>query len=343
MTKRAQAGIKVSLIVLNYNGIDMLEEYFTSVFAQTRVPDEIIMLDNASVDGSREYVQKKFPKVTIVANPINEGTSKASNTAFKHASGDYVIFQSNDLKLEKHCVEALVTNLDNHADVGICTSVLMQYRLTAGNKELLVETAGGVMDMFGFASHNHYLDKIKTLPAEAESFLCFGASFIIRRKVFEKIKGFDNTFFTLNDDIDLCWRTRIVGYKVMFSRDSLVYHRGQATLGRPDVKRFQKRFWSARNNLRTVIKNYSNLQILTLFPVYMLMLIAEAGYFLLRGKWTLFKADIAAIGWNIMMLPDTLKERVHIQKLWSSNQQVTNTWIKKSLKLEMFPVFHKAI
>ncbi|MBI2641803.1 glycosyltransferase family 2 protein, partial [Candidatus Roizmanbacteria bacterium] len=224
---------KVSLVVLNYNGLLHLKEYFDSVFKQTLIPDEIIMFDNLSKDGSREFVKENYTKVKIITeDSYNTGTAAGSNIAFSHSSGDYVVFQSNDIKLERNCIKELVRILDANKDVGIATSVLLNYYKDQKTGEHLIDNAGGIVDIFGFGMQKYPGMRRETIPESGEVFFTYGGSFIIRRSLFEKIGGFDKRYFTLNDDIDLSWRARLQGYRVMYSKKSIVYHKVSATLGK---------------------------------------------------------------------------------------------------------------
>lgn len=329
--------VSVSVVVLNYNGVEFLKEYFDSLFQQSLLPDEIIFLDNASSDDSIQFVKKYYPEVITVSNPYNAGTAEGSNIAFNYANGDYIIFQSNDIRLDKNCIKELVNAMRLNEEIGICTSVLIQYK-----KPDVIETAGGVMDIYGFTSHHLYQKKIAEVPDKEEVFHCYGCSFIMRKEVFEKIGGYDHRYFTLNDDSDLCWRTRITGKKVFYSKKSIVYHKGQGTLGRPEFKRFSKRFWSARNNMRTVLKNYAPQELVTKFPMYCILFFAETGYFLLRGRIWLFLANVSALFWNLFYLPETLYLRWKTQRLRRKNN-INNLLIPHSLKLNMFNEFRKVI
>jgi GT2 family glycosyltransferase len=196
----------VSLVVLNYNGLKHLEEYFTSVFQQTMIPDEIIMMDNQCTDGSREYVAKNFPKVKIVTeDSFNTGTATGSNIGFRSTTGDYVIFQSNDIRLDKNCVKELVEVMEEDNAVGICTSVLLNY-FDEKEGRLILDNAGGIVDVYGFCMQKYPSAKFEKIPDREEVFYAYGGSFIIRREIFEKIDGYDDRYFTLNDDVDLSWR-----------------------------------------------------------------------------------------------------------------------------------------
>lgn len=332
----------ISLVVLNYNGFPHLKEYFDSVFGQSVIPDEIIMFDNLSRDGSREFVRKNYPKVKIIVeDSYNTGTATGSNIGFRHTSGDYIIFQSNDIKLHKNCVKALINILDNNPKVGIATSVLLNYYKDKKTGEHLIDNAGGIADIFGFGMQNYPQKKCADIPESGEVFFSYGGSFIIRRKLFEKVGGFDDRYFTLNDDFDLSWRVRLLGYKVMYTKKSIVYHKVSATLS----KRYDwslKHYWSQRNLMRSFFKDASNLHLMLIFPLYGIFFVAQVVYLFLRGKFFLAFANLKAFFWNLLYLPETLVLRYRIQSQKRKNN-IAKVLIFTSLKLTFFKEFHKAL
>ncbi len=332
---------KVSLVVINHNGQKHLREYFLSIFKQTLIPDEVLMIDNASTDDSIEYVKKYFPKVKIIANKHNSGTAEGSNIAFKHSKGDYVIFQSNDIRLDKNCVKELVKTLAKNPKIGIVTSVLINYYQYAKTHKKIIDNAGGDADIFGFGTQKYPFKKLGTIPKQEEVFFSYGGSFIIRRKIYEKVGGFDQRYFTLNDDIDLSWRVRLLGYQVVYNKESVVYHKVSATLGLL-FDRATKRYWSERNNLRTLLKNHKLINLAKILPLYFSLLLGEMGYFLYRRRFSLFFSYIKALAWNLYYLPETLVLRQRIQKI-KTNQDVDRLLIRRSLKLKLFNDFKKAI
>lgn len=324
--------MKISLVVLNYNGIHLLKEYFDSLFKQTLIPDEIIMLDNNSTDDSVKFVNKKYPKVKVVQNKTNDGTAEGSNKGFQHVTGDYVIFQSNDLKLEKNCIKALVDLIKTDKKIGIITSVFLKYK-PEKNGEYLVDNAGGIVDMFGFGMQKYPAVPVKEIPEIGDVFFSYGSSFIIPTKLYKKMNGFDDRFFTLNDDIDLSWRVRKLGYSIFYTKKSIVYHHGSATLG-PLFQRAQKRYWSERNTIATLIKNHTFPMLIMYGTIYMMLLFAEMAYFLYRKRPELFWADFKAILWNIFQFPETIKRRHAIQKM--SKKNISLPFEKKSIKLSLY-------
>lgn len=332
---------KVSLVVLNYNGIVHLNEYFKSVYKQTRIPDEVIMMDNNSSDGSVEFVKKSFPKVRIIKNSFNAGTAGGSNVAFSQTTGDLVVFQSNDLRLDNHCIEFLVKALERDSSLGIVTSVLLNYYQDKMVGEHLIDNAGGIIDVYGFGMQKYPFQRIEDIPNTGEVFFSYGGSFIIRAELFKRVGGFDSRFFTLNDDIDLSWRVRLLGLRIIYDKRSIVYHKVSATLG-PLFGRPVKRYWSERNILRTLLKDYSLRTLILILPQYFALLAAEVGYFLFRGKFSLAMADAKAVMWNIFYLPETILLRRKVQHI-SADRGTEALLVKGSFKLQLFDGLQRSL
>jgi len=329
---------RVSLVVLNYNGLHHLEEYFTSVFSQSRVPDQVIMLDNNSTDTSREYVKKSFPQVTVVHNKTNEATAGGSNRGFEHAVGDYVIFQSNDLRLDKNCIKRLVDVMEENPLIGICTSVFIKYDVAnKGIRE--VDNAGGIEDVYGFGMQKYPNELLVNIPQQEEVFFSYGSSFIVRRDIYKRVGGFDERYFTLNDDIDLSWRIRLLGLRVVYDKRSFVYHKGSATLGTL-FQRSRKRYWSERNACATLLKDASVLHLIRYLPFYFILLFAEIGYMMYRRKYTMSFAIVKAIAWNIKELPRTLSLRMKVERL---DKNVESQLQTSSFKLKLANGFRSSL
>ena len=323
----------MSLVVLNYNGKHHLKDYFTSVYKQTYLPDEVIMFDNLSRDGSREYVARYFPKVKVFTEDrYNTGTANGSNVAFSYTKGDYVIFQSNDLRLDPHCIEELVKCIESDKKIGICTSVYVRYKPDKKG-DLIIDNAGGHLDKYGFGMQNYPEKTLREIPEKGEVFFSYGSALIITRNLYKRLGGFDDRMFTLHEDIDFSWRVRLLGYKIFYTKKSFVYHKGSATLKLR--RRALLRYWSERNSIRTFIKNADLFHILKVAPMYILLLAAEMAYFLYRGNIALFFADFRAILWNIFYLPETLFLRYKIQSTKKKNNS-NDLFSNSSFKLKLF-------
>lgn len=332
---------KISLVVLNYNGIKLLKNYFDSIFKQTLLPDEIMMLDNASVDESVKFVKKNYPGVKIVKNSFNEGTAEGTNIGFGRSRGEFIIFQSNDLALDKNCIKNLFAAIVDDDKIGIATSVLLRESDYLKNKKKIIDNAGGIMDKYGFGMQKYPFVNYKKIPERGEVFFAYGGSFIIKRDVFKMAGGFDRRFFTLNDDIDLSWRVRLLGLKIIYTKQSFVFHKGSATLGR-GFSRFQKRYLSQRNNIRSVLKNYFWQDYLMQLPIYFLLLFAENIYYLYRRRFDFITATLAGLVWNLIYLPETITMRFKIRRK-ISREKISTFLYPKSLKIKFFNEFRKAI
>ncbi|MBI2617406.1 glycosyltransferase family 2 protein [Candidatus Gottesmanbacteria bacterium] len=324
--------MKISLIVLNYNGKHLLKDYFDSVNIQTRSPDEIILFDNCSVDGSFDFVRKKYPNVRIIKeDSYNTGAVLGLNIASKYATGELFLFQSNDVRMDKNCIKVLEEAFKKNGKVGLGTSVSLTANRT--QKEEFVENAGAEMDVIGFTWPLHYGKKRKEIPREEEVFCVYGNSIMVRAEIFKTLGGFDEKYFALHDDIDLSWRVRLLGYTVCYHAGSYVSHLGHATLGKT-YNRAQKRYWSERNCLRTMLKNYSLKSLCIYLPFYICILGAEMGYHVRKFRFDLCIAIIRAIGWNGFYLVDTLKKRIYIQRIRKINDsQILPLLYHGSLKL----------
>ncbi len=341
MKKQVRRKKTISLIVLNYNGKPLLDEYFTSVFSQTLIPDEVIMFDNLCTDGSREFVRKEFPSVKIITEDgFNTGTALAVNTAFSHAKGDYIILQTNDIVLDKNCIKALYKNLNEDPKIGIVTSISIREQNRKIGK-IIVDHAGGFLDMYGFAIANHALEPVKDLPEKEEVFFAYGDSFIVRREAFEKVHGLDTRMFMMNDDIDFSWRVRQFGYKIIYTKRSIVYHKVSVTIKKYN-KRPQIRYWAERNSIRMYIKNTSFAHFFKTLPMYITILCGEMGYFFYRGRFSLFFSDIRAVLWNLFYLPETMYLKIRNQMNAKKNN-IDSLIVNKSFKLMLFKNFSKSI
>jgi len=164
---------------------------------------------------------------------------------------------------------------------------------------------------------------------------------LIKREVFKETGGYDERTFTLGDDIDLSWRARLLGYKVVVEPKAVLYHRVSATLG-TRFGRSQKRFMSERNTLLMLLKNYSLFALMGIFPIYLLILFGEIIFFLLLGKFVLVRSGINALVWNIINLKDTLRRRKEVQnKRAIPESRILCVMKKKSYKINIFFEFLK--
>lgn len=294
---------KVSIITVNFNGIRFLRDFFDSVKNLHYDNIELIFVDNASTDGSVDYVRQDWPGVKVIENKENLGFSIANNIAAKNASGEFLFFLNNNTKIHPNTVFELVNNMSAKPELGICGCKMMSYN----GREFF--HAGIGIDIFGFPVVN------------GETFYVEGAALMIRKQLFKALGGFDPTYFMFHEDIDLSWRIWLLGYQVAAIPEAVVYHYIGASAGGTTPKNgrqykstFFRRYFSERNNLRTLLKNYTIGYLVLILPIYCLINIMEMLLFLLILKPRVSLCYIRAYAWNLINLKDTLSYRSKIQR-----------------------------
>lgn len=245
----------VSIVIVNLNGLRHLDECFKSIQRLDYPKDkiEVILVDNGSQDDSVKFIQEKYRWVKVIRNTKNEGFAKPSNDGARAASGEYVAFLNNDMKVQKRWLAELVASIERNQ--AVCAgSVILNW-----NGELL-DFAGGSVSFYGMGYQHHFHEPVKTLEPQLrqdkEIFFACGGAMLIRRDVFLQTGGFDEDYFAYFEDVDLGWRLRVLGHKVVLSAASRVYHKHHST-----GKRFaRERMWLLyqRNSLYTIYKNFSD-------------------------------------------------------------------------------------
>lgn len=252
--------MKTAVIILNWNGERMLRDFLPSVVANT--PDaEIVVADNGSTDSSLEVLKRDFPSVKIICLDKNYGFAEGYNRAISAVSCDYVVLLNSDVEVPAGWLAPLVSFLDANPNVAAC-----QPKLLAHYDKSMFEyagAAGGFVDRFGYPfcrgrifgvveRDNHQYDDV------ADIHWATGACMLVRKAVYEKCGGLDSRFFAHNEEIDLCWRMRILGHRVCYVPSSCVYHLGGGTLPQGNPR---KTYLNFRNNLTMLYKNLPDSQL----------------------------------------------------------------------------------
>lgn len=321
---------------MSLNGRKLLERFLPSIVKQSYEPTEVILVDNASTDDSVAYVRTHYPDIKIVRNERNLGTAEGSNVGLKVAAGEYIFWVSNDMELEPGLLSYLVKTASSDRSIGVCTCKMR--RITAdGTRLMTIDSAGADLDRFGFPSARGINQPDRGQFDESRDiFFAFGGALLIRRSILQEIRGFDPRTFTLGDDIDLCWRVHLRGYRVVVDPRGVLYHRVSATLGTL-VGRSKKRFWSERNCMISLIKNYSASSLVRILPKYFGILTAESTFLALYGKRQMSLAVLKAVLWNLGNLRGTMTLRAEVQASRRLNDdEITAMMLKGPLKLGVF-------
>ena len=232
---------KISVIIVNYNGKKLLENCLESLFKTDYNNFEVILVDNNSTDGSMEFVTKNYPNVIVIKLDSNKGFAEPNNIGAKIAKGEYLLFLNNDTVTTTNFISEMVKVLEKDEKIAICQSLLLK---PDGN----IDSSGDFIDKMGIVYNSKTkTDEIKEISSAR------GASMLIRKKIFDKLGGFDEKFFFSFEDVDLGWRSWILGYKVVIVPNSIVYHSAGKTSSnfKPEVA-----FHGLKNQLSMKITNF---------------------------------------------------------------------------------------
>ncbi len=254
----------VHIVVLNYNGMRFLKDCFESLEKGTYPNQEVVLLDNLSTDESVEYIKTNFPKTRIIQTGSNGGFSKAYNLAFEACKGDYLVMLNNDVKVRSNWLEPLVKACESDKTIAAAAPKLVSMHDI--NLFEYAGASGGYLDKYGypFARGRVFFTLEKDTGQyddEAEIFWATGAAMFIRISALKKTGGLDEDFIHHMEEIDLCWRMNLCGFKLKIVPQSVVEHYGGATII-PDS--YQKTYWNHRNSIFMLFKN---LERKNLFPL----------------------------------------------------------------------------
>lgn len=246
--------MKTAIVILNWNGRKMLEQYLPSVIEYSRDDATIIVADNASSDDSLAFLQTHYPEVQTIVLDQNYGFADGYNRALKQVEAEYYVLLNSDVEVTHHWLEPLVEYMDAHEDVAACQPKLLSY-VDKGKFEY-AGASGGYIDRYGYPfCRGRLFDSVENDNGQydyATSVLwATGACLFIRSKDYWLADGLDSRYFAHNEEIDLCWRLHIMGRQVVCLPDSVVYHLGGGTLPKGNP---QKTFLNFRNNLTMLYK-----------------------------------------------------------------------------------------
>jgi len=300
---------KLSVIILNYNGLRWLPTCLSSV-AKTDYPNlSVYLADNGSADGSVEYVRNNFPWVRVIPNNENLGFAEGYNRAIREVDSDYVVLLNTDTEvLNQDWIKRLVeVALSDRAMAAVaCKMVSMEDRSH-------LDSVGGMGIPFwrGFVDIGRdELDRGQYDREGFEPFSFCGGAALIKRSIFMRLGGFDGRFFLYTEDVDLSWRVRLFGYRVGFAPRAKVAHYFSGSFKSKAVDAL-KLYYFHRNLLRSIIKNCGSSLSWALKNYFLFSLIIAAGLSILEPKKAVAVAK--AILWNMVNLKDTYVWRLRIQ------------------------------
>ena len=303
----------IAIVILNWNGKKYLEKFLPSVMASTYTNLRVVIADNASTDDSIAFIKKEYPGVEIIINDKNEGFAKGYNSALKKVNADYYILLNNDVEVTPGWIEPVITLMESDPKIAACQPKLLSF--DDKNSFEYAGAAGGWIDSFGYPfTRGRVFDTCeKDMGQYDEASSCFwstGAAMFVRAAVYHEMGGFDEYFFAHQEEIDLCWRMQLFGYKVFAEPKSLVYHVGGGTLPKGNSR---KTFLNFRNNLIMLSKNLPFLNACWKIPFRLSLDAVFAWKSLLNGDTAVFtsiaKSHFHFFYWLIVIKNTTPKPK----------------------------------
>ena len=320
----------VAIVILNYNGIKFLQQFLPSVVATLYPNKKIYIADNASTDNSAVFVKEQFSVCTFIALEKNYGFAGGYNKALESIQADYYVLLNSDVEVTPNWINPIIDLMERDKQIAACQPKILSY-----NQKDQFEYAGaggGFIDVLGYPfargrifdscekDHGQYND---ILPV----FWASGAAMFVRSKAFHACNGFDATFFAHMEEIDLCWRFQLTGYRVYYCGNSTVYHVGGGTLQKNHPK---KTYLNFRNSL---IMLYKNLLPAEKKKKLLLRIMLDLVYFVknvfsgdIKNSKAIIKAHKDARQWKKQY---SFREKRYIRKPLTSLIGVVNKYIVK--------------
>jgi len=232
----------------------MLEQYLPGVLQYSRDEATVYVADNASTDNSMQLLRERFPEVKTIVLDKNWGFAEGYNKALAQIEAEYYLLLNSDIEVTHHWLTPMIEYMDAHEEVAACQPKL----LSVFNKDSFeyAGASGGYLDRFGYPfCRGRIFDTVEHDNGQynnvANVLWATGAALLVRARIYNKVGGLDARFFAHNEEIDMCWRMRIMGYKVVCVPDSQVYHVGGGTLPKGNP---MKTYLNFRNNLTMLYK-----------------------------------------------------------------------------------------
>lgn len=320
----------VSIVLAPQNGMDHLPACLESVYAQDYEDFEVIYVDNASTDGSPDYVEHGYPQVKVVRSSRNLAYAGGNNLGAQYAHGELLLFLNHDTVVTEHFLSNLVQAMHQHPDVGIAQSKIMM-----ASAPSLIDSTGAYLTWTGIWVHpNHGYPDHDLGEQPIEILGACGACLMVRRELFRRLGGFDRDFAIYFEDADLSWRSWLLGMRVALAPSSVIYHWGAVTTSRlPSTFTV---FHSFKNRLCSLIKLLDGLQLLWVIPIHLVMCLAGGLAYLVKGKPMNAIAILRAICWNVTNLRATLRKRRLVRSMSPQGTSLSGKGLFRPLPARYF-------
>ncbi len=265
--------MKTAIVILNWNGRLFLEAFLPKIIETSRGIAELIIADNQSSDDSVAFLQTNFPEVQIIHTGGNLGYAGGYNKALAQIDAEYYLLLNSDIEVGQNWLEPLIALMDSDPTIAACQPKILSFK--EREKFEYAGAGGGFIDRLGYPfCRGRIFQSIESDRGQyndtSEIFWASGACFFVRAKCYHEVGGLDEDFFAHMEEIDICWRLKHKGYKIMYCGRSTVYHVGGGSLDKSSPK---KTYLNIRNNNTMLYKNLPRRQ---LYPVFISRLFLDS-------------------------------------------------------------------
>ncbi len=299
----------VSIIIVNWNGLRYLKNCFDSIINQNYENYEIVFVDNGSTDKSIEYIKANYPSTIIIKNNTNLGFAEANNIGVHKSRGEYLFLLNNDAWVEKNTIQELISTYSKVDNLGIVGCKIL-------NPDGTIQDLGNKIDILGYPIG---INKEITDELITNLFFVSGCALFMKKELFNILNGFDERYFMFMEETDLCWRARLLGYKIVTNRNAQVFHYGGGSIvggikkGKRYTTHINRIYLRERNTLNMLLKNLESKNLVFRISLNLFLNLAECGFFIFMLKPKVSFVYIRAFWWNILNLKGTMKKRRSIQ------------------------------
>ncbi len=249
---------KITVAILNWNGTEFLSKFLPSVVNNSTLTDysvEIVVIDNGSTDSSITFLHQNFPSVKIIPLDQNYGFTGGYNRGIAQITSEYTVLLNSDVETPENWLLPLVKLMDSDPKIGACMPKVLSYQ-----QKQQFEYAGGCggwIDKLGYPfCRGRILTTIENDVGQYDNqqsvFWATGACCLVRTEIYKTLGGLDEQFYLHMEEIDLCWRMQLSGYKIVVEPKSKVFHLGGGTLPKTNPR---KLYYNYRNTLYMLYKN----------------------------------------------------------------------------------------
>jgi GT2 family glycosyltransferase len=294
----------VSIVVVNWNGLKFLDKCIAAIKLQTYHDMQLIIVDNASTDGSVDDIEKKWPEVKLIKLDSNTGFALANNIGASQAVGEWLAFVNNDAFLVEDWLEQMLKATTLYPQYSFFASRLMR---SSGDE--IVEASGDVCHVSCHAWHRDHNKPLEGIQRSAgEVFSASAAAALYNREYFLEVGGFDERYFSHHEDVDLGFRLRLRGYRCLYVPEAEVKHIGSASFG---VESDRTVYQVHRNTVWTYFKDMPRRLMWKYLLAHVIANLIFLIYYTLRGQWkAIWLAKIDAL----RGLPAILRQRRIVQE-----------------------------